>query len=53
VIIPKQSAKSQELKQFVRWALTNGQSSGPKLLFAPIPKVVLKASMKTLNLIHA
>jgi phosphate transport system substrate-binding protein len=53
VIIPKQSSKSQELKQFVRWALTNGQSSGPKLLFAPIPKVVLKASTKTLNLIHA
>ena len=53
VIIPKQSAKSQELKQFVRWALTKGQSAGPRLLFAPIPKVVLNASMKTLNLIHA
>ncbi|MFL5980272.1 MAG: phosphate ABC transporter substrate-binding protein PstS [Gaiellaceae bacterium] len=53
VIIPKQSAKSQELKQFVRWSLTKGQTAGPKLLFAPIPKVVLNASMKTLNLIHA
>ena len=53
VIIPKQSSKSAELKQFVRWALTKGQSSGPKLLFSPIPKVVLNASMKTLNLIHA
>jgi phosphate transport system substrate-binding protein len=53
VIIPKQTAKAQELKQFVRWALTNGQKDGPKLLFQPIPKVVLKASLKTLNLVHA
>jgi|tagenome__1003787_1003787.scaffolds.fasta_scaffold20899161_1 phosphate transport system substrate-binding protein len=53
VIVAKQSAKSAEVKQFVRWALTKGQSSGPKLLFVPIPKVVLNASMKTLNLIHA
>jgi phosphate transport system substrate-binding protein len=53
VIIPKQTAKAKELKQFVRWALTNGQASGPKLLFSPIPKVVLKASIKTLNLVHS
>src|ERR687885_824045 len=53
VIVPKQTAKAAELKQFVRWAVTKGQSSGPKLLFAPIPKVVLKASLKTLNLVHA
>jgi phosphate transport system substrate-binding protein len=52
VIIPKESAKAQEVKQFVRWALTKGQTSGPKLLFAPIPKVVLNASVKTLNLVH-
>jgi phosphate transport system substrate-binding protein len=53
VIIPKQSAKAAELKRFVRWTLTSGQSDGPKLLFQPIPKVVLKASLKTLNLIHS
>ncbi|MFL5970192.1 MAG: hypothetical protein ACJ74L_11390, partial [Gaiellaceae bacterium] len=53
VIVPKQTSKAQDLKQFVRWALTRGQSSGPKLLFAPIPKVVLNASLKTLNLVHA
>jgi phosphate transport system substrate-binding protein len=52
VIIPKQTAKAAELKKFVRWALTNGQQDGPKLLFQPIPKVVLKASLKTLNLVH-
>jgi phosphate transport system substrate-binding protein len=53
VIVPKQTAKAKELKQFVRWALTKGQASGPKLLFSPIPKVVLNASLKTLNLVHS
>jgi phosphate transport system substrate-binding protein len=52
VIIPKQTAKAAELKRFVNWALTKGQASGPKLLFQPIPKVVLKASLKTTALIH-
>jgi phosphate transport system substrate-binding protein len=53
VIIPKQASKAADLKKFVRWTLTNGQKDGPKLLFQPIPKVVLKASLKTLNLVHA
>ena len=52
VIIPKQTAKASELKQFVRWAVTKGQVAGPKLLFAPIPKVVQKASLKTLSLVR-
>ena len=52
VIIPKQSSKAPELKKFVNWALTKGQTDGPKLLFVPIPKVVLKASLKTAALIH-
>ena len=53
VIVPKQTSKATELKQFVRWALTRGQSAGPKLLFAPLPKVVEKASIKTLSLVHS
>jgi phosphate transport system substrate-binding protein len=53
VIIPKQTSKAAELKKFVRWTLTKGQGDGPKLLFQPIPKVVLKASLKTLNLVHS
>jgi phosphate transport system substrate-binding protein len=53
VIIPKQSAKAADLKKFVKWALTKGQVDGPKLLFYPIPKVVLKASLKTLGLVHS
>jgi phosphate transport system substrate-binding protein len=52
VIIPKQTGKAADLKRFVRWALTSGQTDGPRLLFSPLPKVVLKASLKTLNLIH-
>jgi phosphate transport system substrate-binding protein len=53
IIVPKQTSKSAELKQFIRWALTKGQADGPKLLFQPIPKVVLNASLKTLNVIHS
>src|SRR5438874_1189834 len=53
VIIPKQTSKAADLKKFVRWTLTSGQKDGPKLLFQPIPKVVLKASLKTLNLVHS
>jgi phosphate transport system substrate-binding protein len=53
VIVPKDTSKAKELKQFIRWALTKGQSSGPKLLFAPLPTVVEKASIKTLALVHS
>jgi phosphate transport system substrate-binding protein len=53
VIVPKDTPKAKELKQFIRWALTKGQSAGPKLLFAPLPKVVEKASIKTLALVHS
>jgi phosphate transport system substrate-binding protein len=52
VIVPEKTAKAKELRQFIGWALTGGQRYGPKLLFQPIPKVVLDASMKTLKLIH-
>ena len=53
VIVPTNTAKAKELKQFIRWAVTKGQTSGPKLLFSPLPKVVLKASVKTLNSVHS
>ena len=53
VIVPKQTSKAADLKRFVNWALTKGQASGPKLLFSPIPKVVLRASLKTTALIHS
>jgi phosphate transport system substrate-binding protein len=53
VILPTSTSKAQELKQFVRWAVTTGQASGPKLLFSPLPKVVQRASLKTLNSVHS
>jgi phosphate transport system substrate-binding protein len=53
VIVAKQTSKAEDLKKFIRWALTKGQTDGPPLLFSPIPKVVLKASLKTLPLIHS
>ena len=53
VIVPKQTSKAAELKKFIRWALTRGQADGPKLLFSPLPKVVLKAGLKTLPSIHS
>ena len=53
VILPTTTPKAKELKQLVRWAVTKGQASGPKLLFSPLPNVVLKASIKTLNSVHS
>jgi phosphate transport system substrate-binding protein len=53
VIIPKQTSKAADLKRFVRWALMSGQKDGPKLLFSPLPRPVLKASLKTIALVHS
>jgi phosphate transport system substrate-binding protein len=53
VIAPLQSSKAPELKKFLFWAVTKGQSFGPKLLFQPIPKTVLVVAEKTIAKIHA
>jgi phosphate transport system substrate-binding protein len=49
VILPTKTDKAPALRKMVFWALTKGQSFGTKLLFVPIPKVVLTASEKTLK----
>ena len=49
VLLPQKTDKAQMLRRFVFYALTTGQTFGPKLLFVPIPKVVLVASEKTLK----
>ncbi len=49
VILPTNSSKAAELRKFVFYALTTGQKLGPRLLFVPIPKVVLVAAEKTLK----
>jgi phosphate transport system substrate-binding protein len=52
VIVPLQTSKAAELKKFIFYALTQGQSFGTKLLFQKIPVSVLVAAEKTLNKIH-
>jgi phosphate transport system substrate-binding protein len=53
VILPLQSSKAADLKKFVDWAVTKGQSFGPKLLFLPLPKAVQAASRHTLARVHS
>ena len=51
IILPTKSANAAALRKMVFWALTQGQAAKytAKLWFAPIPKVVLVASEKTLK----
>jgi ABC-type phosphate transport system substrate-binding protein len=53
VIVAQQTSKAADLKKFITWALTKGQADGPPLLFSPLPKPVLKASLKTIALVHS
>jgi phosphate transport system substrate-binding protein len=53
VLLPVKTDKAPELRKFVFWALTQGQKMGPKLLFVPIPNVVLFAAEKTLKKVQA
>ena len=48
VIVPTSSTKAADLRKFLFWAVTKGQSYGPKLLFVPIPKPVLVVAEKTI-----
>ena len=54
VIVQKSSGKASELKAFVRWAVTKGQTvpGALKLLYIPIPKVVQQAATRTLTKVH-
>lgn len=52
-IVPLKTGKAPELKKFVDWALTKGQSYGPKLRFVELPTIVRKAARKTLARIHS
>jgi phosphate transport system substrate-binding protein len=49
VLLPTNTSKAPELRKFVFYALTQGQKLGPRLLFVPVPKVVLVAAEKTLK----
>src|SRR5256714_12500338 len=52
-IVPVKTKKAKDLKKFISWAITKGQSFGPKLLFVPIPKPVLLRDKQTLNKVHS
>jgi phosphate transport system substrate-binding protein len=53
VIVPLESSKAADLKRFLFWGVTKGQTYGPKLLFQPIPKNVLVTAEKAIKQIHA
>ena len=52
IIVPLQTSKAADLKAFVNWAITKGQSYGHPLLFLRIPKAVQKADKKTIARVH-
>ena len=53
VILPTKTENAAALRKFVFWALTGGAKYGPKLLFEPVPKIVLSASEKTLKKVQS
>jgi phosphate transport system substrate-binding protein len=53
VLVPTKTEKAPQLRRFIFYALTQGQKLGPRLLFVPIPKVVLVAAEKTLKKVQS
>ena len=51
-IVPAKTSKAAELKSFLDWAVTKGQPLGVPLVFAPMPKPVVKAARSTIKKIH-
>lgn len=51
VIAPTNAPQGGLLQQFIGYALAGGQSFGPRLGFAPLPKDVLRAARATLRTI--
>jgi phosphate transport system substrate-binding protein len=49
VIAPTSSGKAKDLRTFIYWATTRGQSYGPPLLFAPLPTQVQSYANKLIN----
>jgi phosphate transport system substrate-binding protein len=51
IIVPTSSSKAAELRKMVYWAVTQGQRSGAKLLFQPLPRQVQAFDYKQIKLI--
>ena len=49
---PKDKQRSAIMKDFVRWALTDGQKYAADLGYAPVPKEVVALELKTLDAIR-
>jgi phosphate transport system substrate-binding protein len=49
VIVPRNAPQASTLKSWITFALGSGQSFGPGLDFAPIPRVVLNAGKAALR----
>lgn len=48
VFVPTNASQGHLLKDFIGYALTGGQSEGPRLGYAPLPRDVLRADQATL-----
>jgi phosphate transport system substrate-binding protein len=52
-IVPLKTKKAKDLQSFLSWAVTKGQGYGTKLLFQPLPKVVVAYNQKTIKRLHS
>jgi phosphate ABC transporter phosphate-binding protein len=52
-MVPLKAPKAADLKPFLHWAVTKGNTMGHQLLFLSLPKVVQKADLKTIAKIHS
>ncbi|RYX83265.1 phosphate ABC transporter substrate-binding protein PstS [bacterium] len=46
---PKNAAKGAALKEFLKWAMTDGQKDAAALDYAPLPKSVADLNLKTID----
>ena len=53
VNIQKSSPNAANLKKLLNWAITKGQSFGPKIFFQPLPKPVVTFDKKQISKIHS
>lgn len=53
VIVPTKSDKASDLRKFLFWAVTKGQTYGPRILFEPLPTPVLVVDEKAIAKIHS
>ena len=53
VVVPTKSSKAADLRKFVYWAVTRGQTYGPALLFQPLPRPVQAFAFRELKKIQS